>query len=162
MLTWVLKPKFVMKESCQGNGKGGWQDPLSNLSQGFCSLTVTIFSRFPAEFGTLKNTKLMLLTWMSGSRGRASCVVRDVPTFSSAEDILHRMCGPSDHSFWGGSVEMRNTSKPGVFIPSSWGVCSVNMGRMVWNEVVLSCSAEDIIFLCHCIQCKLSYHFKTS
>ena len=69
---------------------------MSNLSQGFCSitvtiffffLTVTIFSRFPAKFGTLKNTKLMLLTLMSGSRGHTSYVVRDVPSIPIAQRI---------------------------------------------------------------------------
>lgn len=48
---------------------------------------MTIFSRFPAKFGTLKNTKLILLTWMSGLLGHTSYVVRDVPSIPIAQRI---------------------------------------------------------------------------
>lgn len=92
---------------------------MSNSSQGFCSLTVVIFSKLPGK-SALKSTKVMLLAWMLSSHGHASYVVKDVPQHSpNPEHMLPRMCGLSDPSLWGGGIEMRNTSKLGVPIPSS-------------------------------------------
>lgn len=64
---------------------------MSNSSQGFCSLTVVIFSKLPGK-SALKSTKVMLLAWMSSSHGHASCVVKDVPSIPTTQSICCPEC----------------------------------------------------------------------
>lgn len=66
----MLKHLCRKERALLGNGKmvkleGRYQDPMSNSSQGFYSLTTVIFTKLPGKSVTLKSTEEMLLAWMS-------------------------------------------------------------------------------------------------
>lgn len=93
----MLKHLCRKERALLGNGKmvkleGRYQDPMSNSSQGFYSLTTVIFTKLPGKSVTLKSTEEMLLAWMSSWRGHAPCVVRDVPSIPTAQSISYPEC----------------------------------------------------------------------